>query len=262
MESEKNCLIKMSKYFMAAAVCLTLPLSAYADNSATLSLETAKLDTAQPTVPETSTLPGKTEMLYGGVKKHEQLTEGANTLDGSAAENDANLKTEKAASDAAKLYRLATQKLAAGEQLTSEEYRSLGAGCAGYESDRTFFQSIAKVSIVYRDSPADKAGLRKGDRLLDIDTEEDNKAKSNPSQPRWSIVCGLAGTPCQLTILRHGKQIKLTLIRMNIEDIEEPDKRQEWEDTIRKLGYPQGGTFAGTSMNDLQPVSTTASNSN
>jgi len=244
---------RLSRSLFAAAVCLTLPLAVYADNTVALSLETAKLDTAQPGQSETSTIPDKSQTLYGGVTKHDHLLGGSNNFDLGTSKTDANLQTEKPASDAASLYRLAVQKLQTGQELTSDEFRSLGAGCAGYESNRTFFQPIAKVSVVYRDSPAAKAGLRKGDKLLDV--ADDKDAKADPSIPRWSISCGQEGTTVELTVLRHGQQFKLSMIRWNIEDIKEADKRQLWEDTVRQLGYPKGGTYSGTNMNDLHLVS-------
>jgi C-terminal processing protease CtpA/Prc len=247
---------RMSNSLIAVALSVVLPLAVRADNVGGLRLETASLDVSQASNREAPASPPEKTMLYGKARKHDALPDatGAHGApqyqpdDLSATDNQATLAAEKA-STAAILYALAAKKLAAGQQLSSNEYRSLGAGCAGYESDRTFFQQIAKVSAVYRGSPADKAGLRKGDKLIDIENDED--AKANPSVPIWGVTTGLAGTPVTLTVLRHGHPVAMTLIRMNIEDIEDPKIRQMWEDVIRNLGYPKDGTFIGPNLNNL-----------
>ena len=62
-----------------------------------------------------------------------------------------------------------------------------------------------------------------------------------------------AGAPIDITVLRDGKPEKVTLIRMNIEDIQETKYRKMWENTIRRLGFPKEGSYTGTSMRNLQP---------
>src|SRR5271170_1160871 len=144
MKERYECLsVKMSKSLIAVALSLSLPLSVQADNTAKLMPETASLDSGQPVNPDSP--PTKTETLYGGVKKRQELPDvtgtSQNTLhDLNATDNDAKLQPEKASTDAASLYALAAKKLAAGQELSADEYRSLGVGCAGYESNRTFFQ--------------------------------------------------------------------------------------------------------------------------
>lgn len=152
------------------------------------------------------------------------------------------------ATEKTELYKIAAQKLRDGARLSSEEYRSLGAGCIGIESHRTYFQKVAIVTAVYKDSPAEKAGLRKGDKLIDND-HEDNEAKSDPSVPRWKVVCGQAGASQEITILRHHKPVTVTLMRMNIEDIVEDKYRHEWERIVSMLGNPQRGNFTGKGEN-------------
>jgi C-terminal processing protease CtpA/Prc len=167
-----------------------------------------------------------------------------------ATDNAAKLQSEQAASSAANLYALAVKKLVAGVALSSDEYRSLGAGCAGMETDRTFFQKIGRVSVVYPGSPADQAGIRVGDKVIQNDNDE--QAKADPTKPLWEVQTGQAGTPVDITLLRHGKPVTLTLIRMNIEDIQDPEVRQTWERMISNLGYPKEGTFIAPSLRGLE----------
>ncbi len=155
------------------------------------------------------------------------------------------------ATESTDLYKLAVDKLNRGIKLTAEEYRSLGVGCVGMETDRTFFQNIAVISDVYRDSPAAKAGLRRGDRLID-NSDNDDAAKAHPEIPRWKVTFGQAGTQAQYTLLKHRKPVTITLTRMNIEDIADDKTRHEWEQIISKLGNPEQGEFEGVGTNPLR----------
>ncbi len=208
--------------WMAAALVLPMPLAALADDGPALVSETAILDSAPTASGASSIAPSESKPLQGGVRKR-QVLDGADSSD---------------------LYAQAVKKLTSGIKLSAEEYRSLGAGCVGYESDRTFFQKVATVSNVYPDSPADRAGIRKGDKLIDKD-DSDEDAMEHPEIPRWKVSCGQAGTQVEVTVLRHRKSINLTLTRMNIEDIADDDARHEWEKLIAKLGYPKEGEFSG-----------------
>ncbi len=209
--------------WMAAALSLPMPLAALADEGPALLPETASLDSEPVVRADSSTAPSESKPLQGGVRKRQVVPEGADSSD---------------------LYSQAVKKLTSGIKLSAEEYRSLGAGCVGYESDRPFFQKIAIVSKVYPDSPADRAGIRKGDKLIDND-DSDEDAKDHPEIPRWKVSCGQAGTQVEVTVLRHKKTINLTLTRMNIEDIADDDVRHEWEKLIATLGYPKEGEFSG-----------------
>ena len=104
---------------------------------------------------------------------------------------------------------------------------------------------------VYEDSPAYRAGLRKGDKLLSKD--KDVEAEDDPTQPLTQISCGQEGTPVTLTVLRHGRQIQMTMNRMNIEDIKESKYRHQWEEVIRELGFPKQGAFIGPDAHNLRP---------
>ncbi|MCW5823756.1 MAG: PDZ domain-containing protein [Cyanobacteria bacterium TGS_CYA1] len=162
--------------------------------------------------------------------------------------------TERQVNSDDQLFRMAAEKLQNGYNLSADEYRSLGVGCVGYESYRKYFQNIAVVTAVYRDSPASKAGIKVGDKI--VDNQKDNDfAHANPHIKQVQIRLAQAGAPIDITVLRDGKQEKVTLVRMNIEDIQETKYRKMWENTVRRLGFPKEGNYTGTSMRNLQPDS-------
>jgi len=155
----------------------------------------------------------------------------------------------------ANVYAAAMQKLSKRQRLTAEEYRSLGIGTAGFEANQTFFQNTAKVIKVYRDSPADKAGVRVGDKMLMTEANPaEAMERANPTQPLFQIKFKKVGVPVEITLLRHKEPVKMTLITMNIEDIEEPEIRKMFEKMVSELDYPQDGTFTGPSIHTLTPT--------
>jgi hypothetical protein len=252
MKDGKICLIaNMSKGLIAVALCLQMPLALRAEGGE-LMPETASIDTTQPTPTERVT-----KLLFGSAKKHDDTLDGTGAtsdsqnppLDANAVDNDAKLRAEKAKSD---VYKIAAQKLSTGAELSSDEYRALGVGCAGYESDRTFFTTIATVSVVYKGSPAEEAGIRKGDKLVDKHPDND-QARAHPTVAQEIVTLDQAGTPVHVTVLRHRMPVRLTLLRMNIEDIQQDKYRHQWEQIVRHLGNPKKGTFAGTDLKNLAP---------
>jgi len=258
---------QISSAFIAVALCLQLPIASRADDAGTFVPETATMDTTPSNSPgsDPATSTSAPMTLQGKVKKHLDPPDATGTtLDANAAQtqpvdlgasaNDAKLQPATATLEPFQLRAQAVKKFDAGLTLSADEYRSLEAGCAGYESDRTFFQDIAKVSVVYKDSPAEKAGIRRGDKIIDHPKDNDDAARGNPSQPREEVTCGRAGTPVDVTVLRNGKPETLTLVRMNIEDIQEPRYRRQWEQLLRQLGYPKEGSFSGTSLKKLTPT--------
>jgi hypothetical protein len=252
----------LTQAVLAVTLCSQIPLASCADEAGNLVPEAATIDTTPSGTPLTSTPSSETTTLHGSAKKHlkpEDMTGAATAtqnppVDLGASDNDAKLQSEAATSEPFKLHAQAVKKFDAGLTLSADEYRSLDAGCAGYESDRTFFQDIARVSVVYKDSPAEKAGIRKGDKIIDKPADNDDAARSDPTQPRQEVTCGRAGTPVDVTVLRNGKPETLTLIRMNIEDIQEPRYRHAWEQVLRQLGYPKEGSFSGTTLKNLKPT--------
>ncbi|HEY9731150.1 MAG TPA: hypothetical protein V6C89_04525 [Drouetiella sp.] len=195
-----------------------------------LKAETAQSDNSMP-VESSAEVPIKSvaqKPLQGGVSKLDEILRATESTD---------------------LYKASVKKLSDGVKLTAEEYRSLGVGCLGFESDRTFFQKIAIVSVVYSGSPADQAGIRIGDKLIDEDN--DQAAREHPEIPRWKVSFGQAGTSKQIVVIRHHKAVALTLTRMNIEDISDDDARQEWEQIIAKYGYLNSNEIEGVGRDPL-----------
>jgi hypothetical protein len=72
--------------------------------------------------------------------------------------------------------------------------------------------------------------------------------------PLWQVKFGQEGSLINVTVLRKDGPVKVTLARMNIEDIEEEHYRRQWERIISELGFPDEGTFVGTSLHSLEPV--------
>lgn len=206
---------------------------------------------------ETSVLRAETAQADNSTPSHNQITQTATPaaqtatpaaqkpLQGGVSKLDELLK----ATESTALYKLSVKKLSDGVKLSAEEYRSLGVGCLGFESDRTFFQNIAIVSDVYSGSPADLAGIHVGDKLIEHDNDE--AAREHPEIPRWKVSFGQAGTQKQIVVLRHHKPITLTLTRMNIEDIIDDQAREEWEQIIAKYGYLNAYEFEGVGQNPL-----------
>jgi PDZ domain len=237
-----------SMSMIAVALCLQLPLAARADYTMALKPESASLDASLVTNQATATAAGETT-LEGGVRKRQDALDGTGATsapqnppqEASAADNDVKLQAETAS----KVFKLAAQKLSSGARLSADEYRALGVGCTGFEADKPFFQNIAKVSVVYPGSPADKAGIRKGDKIV-ANQPDNEQARANPFIPQWQVKLGRAGTPIDVTVLRQGQPVTLSLVRMNIEDIEDAKYRERWEKIVRDLGYQSEGTFTGT----------------
>jgi len=210
--------------------------------------------------------------LFGSASRHDTLdstgaptgaaagaiaTPQSTAQDLKATDNAAKLESEKAAAD---LYALAVQKLSQKQKLSADEYRSLGVGTTGVESWHSFqwfqggFNKVGTVNVVYADSPAEKAGIRLGDKITygARDLAVEAKQRANPYLSRVLVTFAPEGTPLDVTILRHKQPpIKITLIRMNIEDIKEPRIRHEWERMIRNLGFPKEGTYTGSSDSHL-----------
>jgi hypothetical protein len=240
------------KALLAVSVCVQAPWVAWASDDIALLPETPRTDSASASTGQEnaalSTPAPASTFLYGRVKQRNK------DLDGSADANaGANLQAETPAEARTRLKAAAYKKLSQGFDLSSDEYRSLGVGCIGYESLRTFFQTKGKITAVYKNSPAAKAGLKVGETI--IQDASDNEAKTDPTVPLWSVSLAKEGDPVNVMIVRHGHKESLTILRYNIEDIEEPAIRAEWEKIVRDLGFPKQGTFNGRSMNSLKKTS-------
>lgn len=92
---------------------------------------------------------------------------------------------------------------------TSGEFSGIGATMSkSADSDEI------TVSNVYDDSPADKAGLKQGDVIYQVD---DHSASGQDLETVVSWIKGEQGTEVVLHVLRDGKEIELTATRDIIE---------------------------------------------
>jgi C-terminal processing protease CtpA/Prc len=259
MNNRKDCQdTSLANIVIAVALCLQVPLGAWADDTKALAPEAAKMETTQAGTQATSAPSSDSTTLHGAARKHLEQADGTaaaaatqnQAVDLSAEGNGATLQSATGKNDAVTLYGAAVKKINAGQVLSAEEYRDLGAGCTGFEAKKDFFQNIAKVIAVYPGSPAEKAGIRIGDKI--IEDLNPVQAEEHPDKPLFAVVCGQAGTPKDVTLLRDGKPVKITLIRMNIEDIQDPQARHKWEQFVRHLDFPTEGTFIAPSIKSLE----------
>jgi len=97
-----------------------------------------------------------------------------------------------------------------------EDYRTMTTGqYGGIGSNVITRYGKSIITMPYKESPANKAGLKIGDEILKIDDIElKNKSANDVSK----LMKGQAGTPVKLTIRRFGKDlpINFSLIRENI----------------------------------------------
>jgi C-terminal processing protease CtpA/Prc len=246
--------------WIVAALSMSTPLMASAkDNIASLQSETAIVDTSPATAqsakttqtsdttqsPDTTQTPTQASDTTQ-TSDTKQTSDATQTASKPLQGGVSKLRQLLDATEKSELYPIAVQKLTSGMKLSAEEYRSLGAGCIGMEYDRPFFQNRAIVSTVYKDSPADRAGLREGDTIIDNNDQDDDDAKEHPEIPQWKVTCGQAGTDVTVTVLRHNKPVNITLTRMNIEDITNETARHEWEKVLSELGHPTEGEYSYT----------------
>lgn len=221
----------MSKNLGILAVLLaavtTSSSTVRADEVVDLKSQTAQMDEVRPELSNSATAAPEHTILNGNARANAALS-----------------------SDT---FNRALQKLKARTKLSTDEYRSLHVGCVGYEGYHVFFQKTTVITKVYKGSPADKAGICRGDRIIE-DDQEPAAACAHPTVPLWQVKFGQEGSLKNVTILRKDGPVKVTLARMNIEDIEEEHYRQQWERIISELGFPDEGTFVGTSLHSLEQV--------
>ena len=193
-----------------------------------------------------------TSFLHGEVERRHKIDK---TLDGNLEGNDTDtksLQSEVPSEDRESRKKAAIEKLEGGKRLTARDYRNLGIGVFGFDYDQQFFHRIGIVKHVYSNGPAFKAGLRPGDKIHSQKALTNEMAKEDPTQQQFGVTFAEEGTQTDFTIVRHGQPEVVTLTRMNVEDIEDPDARHMWEELIQRLGYKQG-TYIGTSMRKLEP---------
>jgi C-terminal processing protease CtpA/Prc len=231
---------------MVSALCLYSPVRA--DNLMQLQPETASADSSTPAAitpaPQAAppAQPNET-LLYGSAQKKLKKDDGSTDLQG-----------ETPTSDQEKLFNLAIQKLDRHEELTAEEYRSLSVGTTGMEVHQQYGELVGKVIAVYKDSPADKAGIEVGDTILNKRDKAAEKIwKQDPTKPLYEVQFNPVGFEKQVTVMRDDGPVTLTLVDMNIEDIKESRYRKVWEKLVRE-GYPTKGVFIGPKLDNMAQI--------
>ncbi len=124
--------------------------------------------------------------------------------------------------------------------------KSYGLDYSLYYTDNTKMGICAVVRFTYADSPAEKAGLKRGDTILKIN------GKTMTEETYYDIVVNeLSGGDHVLLTLNDGREISLTAVDM----YENPVGRNEIFDTgSKKIGYLHYSSFTMDSCKDLQTV--------
>ena len=143
-------------------------------------------------------------------------------------------------------------KLSAGEKIL---YGWLGVTVDNLNDDlRNYFEIKERVGViilkVYKDSPAEKSGLKEGDLILAFDKES---IKTTRDLVRM-VTASRVGERVPLEIIRAGKKIKILgkIGKMpkegeKLEELEESGELKESEGEVKKI------SFRGLVVDDLTP---------
>lgn len=130
-----------------------------------------------------------------------------------------------------------------------DEYKDANAGLAGnYEGIGAYVDTTGDYLTVIspiKDSPAEAAGLRAGDKIIAIDGED--MTGINPELARKKVL-GPAGTTVTLTILREGEEkpfdVSITRAKIIVKSVEYEMKGD--------IAYIQLNTFGDTTSRELR----------
>ncbi len=123
---------------------------------------------------------------------------------------------------------------------TTGEYGGIGA-----HIDRRKEKTI--VTMLYRDCPAHKAGLRVGDEISQVNGED---ITDSPSEHVSSLLKGMPGTSVQLSVVRHAveKPLAFTLTREKI-----MLKNVPYHGQVKKgIGYIKLASFTTHAADEVQ----------
>lgn len=209
----------------------------------------------------------ETRVLNGAVERHDRQEQGStgsakqddqpgkdgNAMDGRAADEDPAgtidpQEAEKLIKSASGLFKLllgqngiklnnqTIQLSRRTPKLSPEEYRKMEYGIIGLDSFLQVGGPGPVVTKVYPGSPAAKAGIQRGDLIV--------KARNHVFKPGeaqrvlWQVIAGRAGTPVDMTVLRNGELVTVEMLHMNIEDVEDKNRRRQYECLLDSLGAP------------------------
>jgi C-terminal processing protease CtpA/Prc len=120
-------------------------------------------------------------------------------------------------------------------KMSPEEFRKLEYGVVGMEST-VIGHSRAEVIKVEPYGPAAKEGILPGDEV--VQAGEHVFQPGEGQREIWHAFAGKAGTQLDVTVLRGAKLLTFHLIRMNIEDIPDPNRRLMYEIMLSHYGAP------------------------
>jgi len=217
-----------------------------------LQSETAVADSSQSTQAVASqNQPAKSNtMLEAEIHKRDKLPlsqhtstglgNSHNSADLKADDNDEMLQAETAANDEQK-FQLAVAKLASGASMTGDDYRDLQIGTCGYFSTQHNTDKYAKITAVCAGSPAQEAGIKKGDIVL-YNESLPNADPRTITHPMMTLNFEHPGSVTHLTLKRGNDVMNYTLTRINIEDLPKEQDREIYEKGSKFLGSSREGT--------------------
>lgn len=139
--------------------------------------------------------------------------------------------------------------------LSPEEYRKMEYGVIGLDALLPVNGSCPIITRILKGTPAEEAGLQKGDLIVKA---RNHVFKAGEGQRvLWQVVAGKAGTPVDMTVLRNGELVKVTMNRMNIEDIQDKKSRHQYRCLLNALGpphYTHDGDLAASTIKDKEDL--------
>lgn len=105
----------------------------------------------------------------------------------------------------------------------------------------------AVIAQVYNDSPAQKAGLQKGDIFVAVDGQKINTTSTKDLQEVTGKIRGEAGTSVEITIERNGQEMSFTVQREEVH-ITYVTSRM----LANNIGYIKIDEFSGSALEEYQ----------
>ncbi len=224
----------ISSVVVTLALSAQMPLAAHAGGDGDLKADVPTIDTTPAAITAAATTAATATSTVETTTLDPAARDASTTTLTGAVETAVKDETSPA-------FKIAIQKLAARQALTSDDYRSLGIGIIGYESNKPFFSSSSTITDLFPGCPAAEAGIKVGD----VETSLEDPEAQKDTHGLTMFICGLAGKPVTITIKRRGHELHFRLVRMNVEDIPDDGLRKSYERMIRRMGqklvraYPQ-----------------------
>ncbi|HEY9790123.1 MAG TPA: PDZ domain-containing protein [Candidatus Obscuribacterales bacterium] len=121
--------------------------------------------------------------------------------------------------------------------MSADDFRNLEFGITGFVVRRIIqLTPYPTVTQIIPGCPAEKAGMRVGDVVLRANNHQ--FTQSDMQREYWRILDGRAGSTVTIVVMRGYVYKTFKLTRMNIEDLPDPELRNEYHELVRKLGAP------------------------